>query len=385
VNAPDRAAAEWDAPLWRALAVFRVATLGYAAALVAFSSRDYAHPLPGWLVLAGMAGWTAIAIYAYARAELRRWPLLIADLSVVLVCIGLSFAIVGPDAFDAGTAIIPVTWHAGAVLAWAVYGGRRFGITASVIVAVADISVRAQYRRLSTLTGAVLLVLAAATVGYVARLAMQAHQRLQRAVELEAATRERDRLARTIHDSVLQVLALVQRRGAELGGEAADLGRLAGEQEAALRALVTAGPPAPAGGPVDLRTALARYAGPRVSLATPADPVHLPAAIADAAVGAVGAALDNVRRHAGSGARAWLLLESETDAVTITVRDDGPGIPAGRLDRATAEGRLGIAQSIRGRVADVGGTVLITSTAGHGTEVELRLPVGGTPEAGGGS
>ena len=51
------------------------------------------------------------------------------------------------------------------------------------------------------------------------------------AAQVEAATRERERLARGIHDSVLQVLALVRRRGEELGGEAAELGRLAGEQE----------------------------------------------------------------------------------------------------------------------------------------------------------
>ena len=44
--------------------------------------------------------------------------------------------------------------------------------------------------------------------------------------------------ARDIHDSVLQVLAMVQRRGAEAGGAAAELGRLAGQQEAALRSLI---------------------------------------------------------------------------------------------------------------------------------------------------
>ena len=39
-----------------------------------------------------------------------------------------------------------------------------------------------------------------------------------------------------------------------------------------------------------------------------------------------------------------------------------------------AEGRLGVAQSIRGRVHDLGGTVAITGTPGEGTEVELRVP-----------
>ncbi len=60
------------------------------------------------------------------------------------------------------------------------------------------------------------------------------------ALEIEAATRERERLARDIHDGVLQVLAMVQRRASALGGEAAELGRMAGEQEVALRSLVSA-------------------------------------------------------------------------------------------------------------------------------------------------
>ena len=72
-----------------------------------------------------------------------------------------------------------------------------------------------------TLNGAVLLLLAGVVMGYMTHLARGAEQRLQRATEVEASNRERERLARSIHDSVLQVLALVERRGAELGGEAA--------------------------------------------------------------------------------------------------------------------------------------------------------------------
>jgi signal transduction histidine kinase len=215
---------------------------------------------------------------------------------------------------------------------------------------------------------------------------VDAQERLQRAVEVEAANRERDRLARVIHDSVLQVLALVQRRGAELGGEAAELGRLAGEQEAHLRVLVKAAEPAErrvghndhAAGlaPVDLRPLLARLAGAGVSLATPADPVPLPPRVAEELAAAVGAALANVTDHCGPDARAWVLVENDADAVTVSVRDDGPGIPAGRLDRAAAAGRLGVAQSIRGRLRELGGAAAITSTPGQGTEVELRVPKG---------
>ena len=87
---------------------------------------------------------------------------------------------------------------------------------------------------------------------------------------------------------------------------------------------------------------------------------------------AVGAAVDNARTHGGTD--AWLLVEDEPDGVTVTVRDDGPGIPEGRLVQAARDGRLGVAQSICGRVRDLGGTVDVHSAPGQGTEVELRVP-----------
>jgi signal transduction histidine kinase len=201
---------------------------------------------------------------------------------------------------------------------------------------------------------------------------------VQRATEIEAASRERDRLARGIHDSVLQVLALVQRRGAEVGGEAAEIGRLAGEQEAALRALIAAdgdgGGPALASGDLDLRALLTQEASASVSVVTPAGPVLLPAHEAREVTAAVHAALDNVRRHCGGTARAWVLVDDEGEAVTVTIRDDGPGIRPGRLALAAADGRLGVSQAICGRMRDLGGSARVTSTPGTGTEVRLWLP-----------
>ncbi|MFD0748337.1 MacS family sensor histidine kinase [Phytohabitans flavus] len=244
-----------------------------------------------------------------------------------------------------------------------------------MVVGAADVTVRPNLTPASN-TGLMLMLLAGVAVGHVARLAAESEQRLQRAVELEAATRERERLARGIHDSVLQVLAMVQRRGAHLDGEAAELARLAGEQEAALRALVGGRAPRQRAGPeVDLRAILDGYASASVSIAAPATPVKLPATVAREIGAAVGAALDNVARHGGSDVRAWVLLEEEAGTVTVSVRDDGPGIPAGRLAQAAEEGRLGVAQSIRGRIADLGGSVEIISAPGEGTEVELRLRV----------
>jgi len=66
-------------------------------------------------------------------------------------------------------------------------------------------------------------------------------------------------------------------------------------------------------------------------------------------------------------------LEGFADRVEISVRDEGPGIPDGRLERAAADGRLGVSESIRGRIADLGGTARL-STGPQGTEWELSVP-----------
>ncbi|MFB9237937.1 MacS family sensor histidine kinase [Plantactinospora siamensis] len=362
-----------DVPLWRAIAVFRLGALLYVGLTAVVNLRSYRHPWLMWAELALMGVWTAAAIAGYATSR-RRGPLLGTDLAVVLGCLLLTPLAAGAAAMGPGRPPVPPSaWMAGPVLAWAVAGGRRPAVAAALLIGAADV---ATHHRLTqtTLNGPVLLLLAGLGMGQLTRLIVDARQRLRQAVELDAATRERERLARGIHDSVLQVLALVQRRGAEIGGPAAELGRLAGAQEAALRELVAGrAPSAPAGG-ADLRAELGRYAAPDVSLSAPAEPVTLPAGAATAIAAATGAALDNVRRHCGPDARAWVLVEDEPDAVTVTIRDEGPGIPSGRLARAAADGRIGVAQSIRGRIRDAGGIVTITSTPGQGTEIELRVP-----------
>ncbi|MEU4713513.1 DUF5931 domain-containing protein [Micromonospora purpureochromogenes] len=365
-----------EVPLWRSIAVFRFAALGYVCLLVLRDADRYAHPLAAGAVLLAMLAWSGATAAGYARPANRRWPLLLADLGVVLVVLAVSPWVVGRPALAAGVPTLAVVWLAGPVLAWAVSGGRRRGAVAALALGAADLASRGRIGP-SSLTGMILLLLAGVIVGHVARLAVTAEERLHRAVQLEAATRERERLARGIHDSVLQVLALVQRRGAHLDGEAGELARLAGEQEAALRALIAGVDPAPATadeptGTLDVRALLGRYASTTVSVSAPATPVPLPAPVARELAAATAAALDNVRRHADG--RAWVLVEDEGETVTVSVRDAGPGIGEGRLVEAARQGRLGMSQSIRGRIVDLGGEVRIVSAPGEGTEVELVVP-----------
>jgi signal transduction histidine kinase len=365
-------------PLWRAIAVFRFASLGYAALrLAAIDRTDYSRPDWAWAVIAVMTAWTIGTTIAYARPDRRIRLLLSADLAVTVGLLLSTAVLQYPQAMRHGVTPVTATWLAGPVLAWAVQYGRRAGTIAALIMSGCDLALVRGAAFSVVLNGVVLLLLAGVIVGHLARLAAEVEAERQHAIEIEATSRERERLARDIHDSVLQVLALVQRRGAEAGGAAAELGRLAGQQEAALRALVGGGGGLSGGrlaGAVDLRALILSAQTDRVTVSAPAQAVLLERAVAHELASAMRAALDNVQRHCGESTRAWVLVEDEPRLVTVTIRDDGPGIAAGRLAGAAAAGRLGVSHSIHGRLRDLGGSATISSVPGEGTKVELRLP-----------
>lgn len=361
-----------ETAVWRAVAVFRLLGLVYALAVYVRRVDEYAHPRAGWVALGVMAAWTVAASAAYRRPAGRRWPVLGADLAVAMALVVAGRYLDDPARISEGAQTLPVVWAAAPVLAFAVRGGWPAGIAAALGVAAADLVHRGAVT-VPTVNNIVLLLLAGAVVGYTMSLARRGELALARALAVQAAGAERERLSREIHDNVLQVLALVGRRGQEAGGEAAEIGRLAAEQERALRALVSAAPETVAG-EVDLRALLAAYASSAVTVSTPATPVVLTAARARELAAAVAAALANVAAHAGEAARAWVLLEDRGDDVVVSVRDDGSGFEPERLEQARSQGRLGVAASIEGRVRELGGSVTVESSPGAGTEVELRVP-----------
>ncbi|HEY2669036.1 MAG TPA: DUF5931 domain-containing protein [Rugosimonospora sp.] len=363
-----------DNALWRAIGMFRIAALVYSVALAIYGYQEYRSALLAIAVLAAMGAWTAVTVWAYRSPALRTWRLVAADFTVTAICLLATGLVVPTAARHAGAPTLTAAWVAAPVIACAVKGGRRWATAAALAFGAMDVALRGVSTQ-DALSGTVMLLLAGFAVGYLSALAHGAELRMQQAIELDAATRERERLARGIHDGVLQVLALVQRRGAELGGEGAELGLLAGEQEAALRSLVGMDTvPMTTGGLVDLRQLLRPAGGARVHLVTPAAPVVLPARTATEIAAAVDSALHNVRAHAGNGATAWVLVEDERGCVTVTVRDDGQGMAPTRIAEAAAAGRLGIAQSISGRIRDLGGEVTIVTAPARGVEVEMRVP-----------
>ncbi|MCW2780969.1 MAG: hypothetical protein JWR35_1418 [Marmoricola sp.] len=357
--------------MYRALGVLRFVVLLNAIGLYLLNHDGFPHAQVGAAVLVVMSLWTAVAVWAYDVARRRGVLLLAIDLAVSLGALLLTPYVKGPG----WESTLPGFWVMGAVLAWAIHYRWLGGLVAAVLVNGTDLLIRPDITR-TTYGNVFLLLLGGPIVGFLSALLQQMSVERDRAERAAAAAAERQRLSRVVHDGVLQVLALVQRRGTELGGEAAELGKLAGEQEVALRTFVQHDTHArlDLGGERDLGEELSRLETASVSIALPGEPFPVPAAVALEVADIVGACLSNVRHHVGADAPAWVLLEDLGATWTVSVRDDGPGIPEGRLEDAVRDGRLGVAQSIQGRVADLGGTSELVTGPGLGTEWDFTFP-----------
>jgi len=360
--------------MFRALLWLRIVVLVNVVALNWYRRDNFVHPVAGLTVVLALVAWSVLVLWAYGDRRRRVPLLLIADLGVAVAGILVSPGIKG----EGLNATIPGFWVMVVVLAWGVHWRWLGGLVAAAVVSLADLSIRVPGITQTNYANVFLLMIGGPIVGYLCGTLQQMAAQRDEAERAAARAEERARLARAVHDGVLQVLALVQRRGAEIGGDAAELGRLAGEQETALRALIREQDAVGDSTDVDtdLSVELDRLSTrrpPQVSVATPGRAVLLPTAVARELLDAVGACLDNVVRHVGEDAHAWVLLEDLGHSVVVTVRDEGPGIPAGRLEEAEAAGRLGIKESICGRIRDLGGTAEL-STGSYGTEWEFTVP-----------
>ncbi|MGW9271195.1 PspC domain-containing protein [Microbacterium sp. NPDC055599] len=175
---------------------------------------------------------------------------------------------------------------------------------------------------------------------------------------------QRSVMAAHLHDSVLQTLALIQNRA----GASSEAARLARAQERELRAWLYDGD-APADS--DLSTDLRDYAA-ALELDHPVRIEVVSAGLsAERASGELAAAareaMLNAARHAGGEVAVY--IEGSARGVDVYVRDRGSGF---RLDDVPGD-RLGVRQSIIGRMRRAGGSGAVRSDDG-GTEVHLTLP-----------
>lgn len=175
-------------------------------------------------------------------------------------------------------------------------------------------------------------------------------------------------VAAHLHDSVLQTLALIQRTD-----DPKEMTALARQQERELRRWLYTDDHAPEQWTV--RSAIDRVAGvvedrhdvdvEAVVVGDVAMDTHV-----DALVAAVGEAATNAAKWSGCSSLS-IFVEVVDGTVEAFVRDTGVGFDPDDI----ATDRLGVRESIFGRMERVGGSAAIDSRPGEGTEVRLSVPL----------
>lgn len=213
------------------------------------------------------------------------------------------------------------------------------------------------------------LLASVAVLGGVALVLLPWGLKFWRDLEAERAGRvratERAEIAAHLHDSVLQTLALIQRRA----GNEHDVVRLARAQERELRGWLYRDPGKDAGQLSERIKAAA--AEVEDSLGNAVDVVSVGDTAMterhEALVQASREAMVNASRHGGGTVSVY--LEVADGGTEVFVKDRGPGFDP----QSVPADRMGVRESIVGRMKRHGGTAVISSSA-DGTEVRLRLP-----------
>ncbi|MGY3320061.1 ATP-binding protein [Arthrobacter sp. TE12232] len=221
------------------------------------------------------------------------------------------------------------------------------------------------------------LLASVAVLGGVALVLLPWGLKFWRDLETERAGRvratERAEIAAHLHDSVLQTLALIQRRA----GNEHDVIRLARAQERELRGWLYRDADKESGRLSEgIEAAAAEVEdtlGHAVEVVSVGDCVMTQRH--EALVQAAREAMLNAARHGGGTVSVY--LEVTDDAAEVFVKDRGPGFDP----ESVPPDRLGVRESIIGRMNRHGGTAAIISSP-DGTEVRLRLPVTAAASAG---
>ncbi len=190
--------------------------------------------------------------------------------------------------------------------------------------------------------------------------------------QARARAEERAQIASHVHDSVLQTLALIQRSA----DDPQHVVRLARAQERELRSWLFEG--RPPGAVRDARTVGEGVSALQRQVEADHGVTVQAVVVGDRPLTDALRALLDAAREATVNAAKWsgesevsLYAEVEPDAVMLYVRDRGYGFDP---DTVPAD-RQGIAQSIRARMKRFGGSVVIRTEPGQGTEIELKMPL----------
>jgi len=362
-----QAEAELDRGLLTGVAAFRWATWVWMALVGAIDASNdaFAHPWAAFVLIGA-----ALAFTAWATVMVRTRPEVLLRPMVLALELALAGALVFGDHWVYGSShsqSLGSAWPLASVLSVAIVGGAWPGMVAGFALGILHwlgdlIFVAGRWngdRALGAWGSVVLFTLAGGVAGFVATRLRDAERRVTTA-------RAREEVARTLHDGVLQTLAVVQRRSDD-----PDLVGLAREQELELREFLFGFEPGRSELGPALRHAASkaeRHHEMRVSVIL-ADEPKVADVVVKALTGAVSEALTNATKHGGATHATVYVEQPDEGGLFCSVKDDGRGFD----DAAHVEG-IGISRSIRGRIGEVGGRVEVDGRPGRGTEVRLWVP-----------
>ncbi len=354
----------------KALVVARwLAWLWMAGILVfADTSTTVRHPVAGWLAVAATLALTVISSVLLRRhpERLLHAPFVIADLTFA---VGLSIIdgyVFEPGHVFATSQSIATQWPLIAMATVGVAYGPVIAGLSGVLIGPAEwlgaelngFDAWGTPEIVSIVATSLFFAACGVVFGWLARLL----KRVEREI---ADRRARDEVGRVMHDTVLQTLALVERRTAESDP---DLARTAREADRDLRSFLFG---SAARETADLETRV-RAEVERVrsghDTAVTVNVVdhgcRVDARDQDLIARAIGEAVANALEHAVAS-RIVVYVETDDDGhVFASVDDDGMG-----FDAVSPRTSHGLNESVVGRVESIGGRVEISSGIGRGTEV----------------
>jgi signal transduction histidine kinase len=340
-------------------------------AIVAVVEREHLiHPLPAALLIAAALVVTfAASVLRSIRAGLSVHPAMV----VVELLVGAGLLVgSGLTQDGAQSQSLGSAWPLVGPLSAGVVFGPRVGLASGLLLGIArglsgflGAPAASTVSAVAVISSAVLYGFAGGVCGWVAARLRRTARTTAMLAEVEASlavARQREDVARTLHDGVLQTLAVVQRRSSD-----PELAALARRQELELRDYLFGTAPAE-DLLATLRDVAARHEevmGTRVSVVCPDDLGHVGSELIEALRGAVTEALTNAAKHGGANV-VTIFVERGDDGVFVSVKDDGVGFDT----EGTPDG-VGLARSIRARMRDIGGRVEVESHPGSGAEVRL--------------
>jgi signal transduction histidine kinase/phage shock protein PspC (stress-responsive transcriptional regulator) len=361
---------------------FGVILYGVAWALMPDAAAGTARPVaPGGDAIATAAfGAVVLGGLLLVRA-LGLWPgdVVVWPLAAALVGLALLAMRTAPSGATADLPDWPLLQRLppDAAAAVAVLVGTRRGALARIVAGIACVVVGLAAVVVSVDSWRALRGTFVATFAVIIGVALVVGPGVSRLVHALVAERreriradERAEVAAHLHDSVLQTLALVQRRA----DQPREVVRLARIQERELRAWLLSGDDPATSAGASLGAALEELAASiEAEQGVPVEVVR----VRDCGIegteplrAAAREAILNAARHSGA-AIVSVYLEVEPEQATIFVRDRGRGFDP----EAVPADRGGISHSIVGRMTRAGGRAAARSVPNEGTEVELVLPL----------